>query len=78
MGLRFKRSPTLICDLGVLFPSRWDVSGQNLENYGVPADVYVDNTPADFLAGRDAQLEKAVQVLQEELKKNPPRTIPGR
>lgn len=56
----------------------WDVSGQNLENYGVPADVYVDNTPADFLAGRDAQLEKAVQVLQEELKKNPPKDVPGR
>ena len=56
----------------------WNVSGQNLENYGVPADVYVDNTPADFLAGRDAQLEKAVQVLEDELKKNPPKDIPGR
>jgi tricorn protease len=56
----------------------WNVSGQNLENFGVPADVYVDNTPGDFLAGRDAQLEKAVQVLQEELKKNPPKDIPGR
>jgi tricorn protease len=56
----------------------WDVSGQNLENYGVPADVYIDNTPGDFLAGRDAQLDKAVQVLQEELKKNPPKDIPGR
>ncbi|HEY2459412.1 MAG TPA: S41 family peptidase [Candidatus Acidoferrum sp.] len=56
----------------------WDISGQNLENYGVPADVYVDNSPADFLAGRDAQLEKAVQVLQEELKKNPPKEVPGR
>ena len=52
--------------------------GQNLENYGVPADVYVDNTPSDFLAGRDAQIEKAVQVLQEELKKNPPKDVPGR
>jgi tricorn protease len=56
----------------------WNVSGQNLENYGVPADVYIDNAPADFLAGRDAQLEKAVEVLQEELKKNPPKDIPGR
>lgn len=55
----------------------WDVAGQNLENYGVPADVYVDNGPADFLAGRDAQLEKAIQVLQEELKKNPPKETPG-
>jgi tricorn protease len=46
----------------------WNVAGTNLENYGVPPDVYVDNTPADFLQGRDAQLEKAVEVLREELK----------
>ena len=32
----------------------------------------VDNTPEDFLAGRDAQLEKAVQVLQDELKNKKP------
>jgi tricorn protease len=46
----------------------WNVNGQNLENYGVPPDVYVDNTPDDFLRGRDAQLEKAVEVLKEEIK----------
>jgi tricorn protease len=45
----------------------WNVSGQNLENYGVPPDVYVDNTPEDFLKGRDAQLERAVAVLKEEM-----------
>ena len=56
----------------------WDVSGQNLENYGVPADVWVDNTPPDFFAGRDAQLEKAVQILKVELAKNPPQKVPGR
>jgi len=47
----------------------WSVKGYNLENYGVPPDVYVDNTPEDFLKGRDAQLEKAVEVLKAELKK---------
>jgi tricorn protease len=47
----------------------WNVAGQNLENYGVPPDVYVDNTPADFLAGRDAQIEKAVEVLKDDLRK---------
>lgn len=47
----------------------WNVRGYNLENYGVPPDVYVDNTPEDFLAGRDAQLEKAVEVLKEEMKR---------
>jgi tricorn protease len=45
----------------------WNVKGTNLENYGVPPDVYVDNSPEDFLKGRDAQLEKAVQLLQEEM-----------
>jgi tricorn protease len=46
----------------------WNVKGTNLENYGVPPDVYIDNTPEDFLKGNDAQLAKAVGVLQEELK----------
>jgi tricorn protease len=45
----------------------WTVSGQNLENYGVPPDVLVDNTPADFVKGRDAQIEKAIEVLRTEL-----------
>jgi tricorn protease len=47
----------------------WNVNGTNLENYGVPPDIYVDNTPADFLQGRDAQLEKAVELLKSELAK---------
>lgn len=46
----------------------YTASGQNMENYGVPPDIYVDNTPADFLAGHDRQLEKAVEVLQDEMK----------
>jgi tricorn protease len=45
----------------------WTVTGQNMENYGVPPDIYVDNTPGDFLKGRDAQIEKAVEVLKAEL-----------
>jgi tricorn protease len=47
----------------------WNVNNTNLENYGVPPDVYVDNTPEDFLKGRDAQIEKAVEVLKEQLAK---------
>jgi tricorn protease len=47
----------------------WTVTGQNMENYGVPPDVYIDNTPADFIKGRDAQIEKAVEVLKAELSK---------
>ena len=45
----------------------WTVTGENMENYGVPPDVYVDNTPGDFLKGRDAQIEKAIEVLKDQL-----------
>ena len=46
----------------------WTDTGENMENFGVPPDVHVDNTPADFFLGRDAQLEKAIEVLREQLK----------
>jgi tricorn protease len=45
----------------------WTATGENMENYGVPPDVYIDNTPTDFFNGRDAQIEKAVEVLKEQL-----------
>jgi tricorn protease len=45
----------------------WTSTGQNMENYGVPPDVYIDNTPADHLKGRDMQIEKAVEVLKAEI-----------
>ena len=47
----------------------WTVTGQNMENYGVPPDIHVDNTPGDFVKGRDAQIEKAVEVLKAEMGK---------
>jgi tricorn protease len=40
---------------------------------GVPPDIEVEELPADYIAGRDAQLEKAIQVILEELEKNPPK-----
>jgi tricorn protease len=42
--------------------------GENMENYGVQPDVWVDNTPSDFLTGHDRQIEKAVEVLRGEMK----------
>ena len=46
--------------------------GWTVENEGVPPDIEVEQTPADIIAGRDPQLEKAIEVVMEELKKNPP------
>jgi tricorn protease len=42
--------------------------GENMENYGVQPDIYVDNGPADFFAGKDRQIEKAIEVLKAEIK----------
>jgi tricorn protease len=45
--------------------------GWTVENVGVPPDIEVEQTPADVMNGRDPQLEKAIQVVMEELKKSP-------
>jgi tricorn protease len=42
--------------------------GENMENYGVQPDIWVDNGPADFLSGNDRQIEKAIEVLRAETK----------
>jgi tricorn protease len=46
--------------------------GWTVENVGVPPDIEVEQTPADVIAGHDPQLEKAIQVVMEELEKSPP------
>ena len=50
--------------------------GWTVENEGVPPDIEVEQTPADVIAGRDPQLEKAIEVVMAELKKNPPASTP--
>ena len=45
-----------------------------VENEGVPPDIEVEQTPADVIAGRDPQLERAIQIVMDELKKNPPKS----
>jgi tricorn protease len=45
----------------------WDV-----ENHGVPPDLEVEYDPKAVRAGHDPQLEKAVELVLELLKRNPP------
>jgi len=49
----------------------WDV-----ENHGVAPDIEVELDPKAARNGHDAQLEKAVAVVMDLLKKNPPRPMP--
>ncbi|HEY1380777.1 MAG TPA: S41 family peptidase [Gemmataceae bacterium] len=50
--------------------SRYDVAGKEwiIEGHGVDPDIVVDNDPAKEYAGEDQQLQKAIEVILEELK----------
>jgi tricorn protease len=49
---------------------KWEI-----ENNGVAPDVEIEFDPKAWREGRDPQLEKAIEWLVEELKKNPPKQI---
>ncbi len=51
----------------------WTEDGWVVENVGVPPDIEVEQWPADVIAGKDPQLEKAIEVIMEELRKSPPK-----
>ncbi|MEP6738111.1 MAG: PDZ domain-containing protein, partial [Chryseolinea sp.] len=50
----------------------WTKDGFIVENVGIPPDIEVEQTPSEVIKGKDPQLEKAIAVALEELKKNPP------
>ncbi len=49
---------------------KWEI-----ENHGVAPDVEVEMDPRSWRQGRDPQLEKAVEVVLDALRKNPPRDV---
>ena len=68
-------TPPLIDGGTVRLPNRaaYDPSGTTwgIENVGVAPDYDVEITPADVIAGRDPQLEKAVEVAFAQVSKSP-------
>ena len=54
-------------NLAIWAEGRWVV-----ENEGVPPDVEVEQWPADVIAGKDPQLEKAIEIVLSGLAKHPP------
>jgi tricorn protease len=59
-------------NLAIWADGRWVV-----ENEGVPPDVEVEQWPADVIAGKDPQLEKAIEIVLSGLAKHP-RSVPQR
>jgi tricorn protease len=53
----------------------WTEDGWIVENEGVAPDIDVEQTPADVIAGHDPQLERAIKVAMDELKKSPSKPL---
>ena len=66
--------PTLI-DGGSVTAPRYAIYGLEgeweVEGHGIPPDVAVEELPKDVAAGHDAQLERAVAVVLQQLKEHP-------
>jgi tricorn protease len=57
-------------DFGMWGPAK---SEWVIENHGVDPDIEVENTPSEMVAGRDPQLERAIEWALDQLAKDPPR-----
>lgn len=71
--------PALIDGGSVTAPhmALYGLNGQwEVENVGIAPDIEVDHDPKLVRQGRDPQLEKAVEVVLEALKKSPPKDYP--
>ncbi len=80
-GVRGIRGNIPLMDGGYITRPEFAVYGLDskwvIENRGVQPDVVVDNPPDLVLKGQDPQLEKAVEMLMDEIKANP-KKLPAR
>ncbi|MBK6722039.1 MAG: PD40 domain-containing protein [Acidobacteria bacterium] len=70
------RMPTLMDGGSITAPNGavYGLDGEwEVENYGVAPDIEVEFDPAAWRMGRDPQLERAVEWLLAEIKKDPPK-----
>ena len=70
------RDSTLIDGTAFRLPSRafYLPDGKNLENLGVSPDIFAENTPDEIAAGRDHQLEVAIETALKEISERPSKT----
>jgi tricorn protease len=61
-----------MCSSPTAPPTAPDGTSCGVENFGIIPDIEVEITPKDWIANRDPQLAKAVQVAMEALKKAQP------
>lgn len=58
--------------------AHYDAEGKEwiIEGYGVEPDIVVDNDPYKEFIGEDEQLQKAIEIILDELKQNPSEKAP--
>ncbi|HUI59177.1 MAG TPA: PDZ domain-containing protein, partial [Steroidobacteraceae bacterium] len=65
----------VLLDGGFVTAPRYAIYGLNgdweVEGHGIPPDVEVEELPKDVAAGHDAQLERAVAIVMQQLRENP-------
>src|SRR2546421_198886 len=63
---------TKAANLPTTSSSIYGLNGEwEVENHGIAPDVEVDLDPAAYRQGHDAQLEKAIEVVMQQLKEHP-------
>ena len=79
-GVRGIRGNIPLLDGGYITRPEFSLYGLDskwlIENRGVQPDIVVDNPPDLVLKGQDPQLEKAIQMLMDEIKANPKKLPP--
>ncbi len=74
-GVRGIRGYMPLLDGGYITRPEFSVYGLNsewvVENYGVEPDIVVDNRPDLVMKGQDPQLEKAIEVVMQDIKEHP-------
>jgi len=80
-GVRGIRGEVPLMDGGYITRPEFSLYGLDsqwlIENHGVAPDIEVDNRPDLVMAGRDPQLEKAIEVVMQEIREHP-KTLPPR
>jgi tricorn protease len=79
-GVRGIRGNTQLMDGGYITRpefARYDLNSKWLvENHGVEPDIVVENRPEDVVAGKDPQLERAIQEVTKAMQQNPKKLAP--
>lgn len=79
-GVRGIRGEVPLIDGGYITRPEFSLYGLDsqwlIENRGVQPDIVVDNTPGEVMAGHDPQMEKAVELVMQEINAHPKKLPP--